>query len=61
MLDEAFVEQPQQKKQIQNNIKERMQEIVLGEGQFVQNKQRIRNYLNVSKVEPLFIKLDSTP
>jgi hypothetical protein len=38
-----------------------MQEIVLGEGQFVQNKQRICNYPNVSKAEPFFIKLDSTP
>jgi hypothetical protein len=38
-----------------------MQEIILGEGQFAQNKQRICNYLNVNKVEPIFIKLDSTP
>jgi len=46
MLDEASIEQPQQKEYIQNNVKERMQEIVLGERQFVQNKQRIRNSLN---------------
>jgi hypothetical protein len=38
-----------------------MQEIVLGERQFVQNKQRIRNSLNVNKVEPFSITLDFIP
>jgi len=33
MLRKNFVKQPQQRKYIQNNIEERMQEIILGEGQ----------------------------
>ncbi len=61
MLDKAFVKQPQQEEQIQNNIKERMQKIVLGEGQFAQNKQRIHNSLSVSKLEPFSIKLNFIP
>jgi len=44
------------RKRIQNILKDRLQEIGLGETWFVQNGLIIHNSSNVSKVEPFFIR-----
>jgi hypothetical protein len=61
MLDKDFVKQPQLIKLIQKNLEERMQEIILGEGQFVQNKLKIWNSPNVNIGNFFFVKLNSIP
>jgi hypothetical protein len=58
MLDIDFLEQPRLKEQIQNNLKERMHEIVLGEGHFIQNKLGVYNFPSVSRAKPFFVLLD---
>jgi hypothetical protein len=49
MLDKNSIKQPQPRKLIQNRLEKRIQKIILGEGQFVQNKQEIHNFPNVSR------------
>ncbi len=61
MLNIYIEEQPQMRKQVQNHLKGKMQGIHLGEEQFVQNRPRICNSLNVSRLEPFFVRLNSTP
>ncbi len=61
MLDRDYVKQPQTRKQVQNTLKGRMQEVGLCEGQFVQNRLKIHNYLNLSRVEPFFVKPNYIP
>jgi hypothetical protein len=61
MLEKDYVKQPQMKEHVQNSLEERMQEIGLGEGQFVQNRIRIHNSPNVNRAKPFSIRLDSIP
>ncbi len=50
MLDKDLIKQPPQKEHIQNTIKDKMQEIILGEGQLIiQNGTMICRSPNVSK------------
>jgi hypothetical protein len=46
---------------VQNSLEERMQEIGLGEGQFVQNTLRIHNSPNVNRTKPFSIRPNSIP
>lgn len=36
-----------------------MHEIILGEGQFVQNRPMVYNFPSVSRAKPFFVSLDS--
>ncbi len=60
MLDKVSIKQPQLRKLIQNSLKERMQEIILVERQFVQNILKIRNSPNVN-IKKNYVKLNYIP
>jgi hypothetical protein len=49
------------KKRVQNTLKGKMQEVGLCEVQIVQNRLKIHNYLNLSRVEPFFVKPNFIP
>jgi hypothetical protein len=49
MLDKNSIKQPQPRMLIQNSLEKRIQEIILGERQFVQNKQEIHNFPSVTR------------
>ncbi len=51
MLNKDFVEQQQMKKQVHNILENKLQEIGLGETQFVNNILRMRNSSTVSKTK----------
>jgi hypothetical protein len=49
------------KKQVQNTLEGRMQKVCLWEGNFVQNRLKIHNYINLNRVEPFSIRPNSIP
>jgi hypothetical protein len=59
ILNRDFIKQPHMRKQIQNSLENKLQEIGLGETRFVQNGLRISNSSNLNKVKAFSIKPNS--